>query len=93
MPTLSTPLSAGTAAATSTDISLNQGQSAVVGIFSTVTDVLLADNFTVVTVTPGVPTPLGVLSSKNPTFVIHGPGVYRVLRPLLPSAFGVYAYV
>ena len=93
MPTLSTPLSAGTAAATSGDISLDQNQSAVIGIFSTVTDVLLADNFTVVTVTPGVPTPLGVLSAKSPTLVVHGPGVYRVLRPLLTSAFGVYKYV
>ena len=85
-----TILASGTTAATSTDIVLAAGATAVVGIFSVNPGATLNDNaLAVMHVTPGALNYIGALDQTNRSMLINGPGTFRVVRPVLPVAFGV----
>lgn len=84
-----TILAAGTSAATSTDIVLADGATKTVGIFT-------AGSFgrigviRVMVDTPGADIPIVALTPKHPVVVLAGPGTFRVVRPAMPVAVGVF---
>ena len=85
-----TILASGTTAATSTDIVVAAGAVVKVAIFSTDPGATLAGNaFGVYDVTPGALNWIGDLDQSQRSMFLEGPGTYRVVRPVLPVAFGV----
>lgn len=86
-----TILASAQTAATSSDITLLQGETRTVGIFSSAA---IADYiaFPIMIDTPGDDRQIGTLTNLVPAVVISGPGTFRVKRPDI-SADGVDAGV
>lgn len=84
-----TILASGTTAATSTDIVLADGASKTVGMFGA--GAIGSIGFLRVMIdTPGADLQIATLTPRNPVVVISGPGTFRVVRPLVSSAVGVF---
>lgn len=89
----STPLAAGTTTATSSDIIIAPGGSAVtVGLYVASGSLPGIVNLSLFMATPGAELEIAVLSKENPTWVLTGPGTYRVKRNSLSGVgVGVFA--
>ena len=88
--TQTTILDVGTDALPSLNVVLGKDEYAVVGVFSTL-PAGLSGVFEVVSLTPGAPNPLGVLTNEKRSCLLYGPATYKVLRPKLSgTGFGVY---
>lgn len=88
--TQSTILASGTTAAPSTDVVVAAGAVVKVAIFSADPGASMAGNAcAVVDVTPGAPNWVGDLNQSQRSMHLNGPGTFRVVRPVLPVAFGV----
>lgn len=88
----STILAPGTTAATSSDIVLAEGKSAIVGVFAA-TDAGFSGSvqFHITQKTPGADNSVASLSNHSRATVLVGPGTFRVKRPAYTgSAFGVF---
>lgn len=87
--TQTTILESGTAGAISTDVVIPDGATRTVGIFSSgaiperVALSIMLD-------TPGADLFVARLSGAVPALVLSGPGTFRVVRPLLTEAVGVF---
>ena len=86
----STILASGTTAASSTDIVVAAGDVVTVGIFSASSGDLLSSALAVQQVTPGALLTIGQLDSFTRSVQISGPGTFKVARPVLTTAFGVF---
>lgn len=86
-----TILASAQTAATSSDITLLQGETRTVGIFSSAAIPAYFD-FAIMIDTPGDDRQIGVLNAQVPALVISGPGTFRIKRPDI-SAGGVNAGV
>jgi len=86
----STILASGTTAADSTDIVVAAGDSVTVGVFSASGGDYLSADFSVRQVTPGALITLGQLNSQYRSTQLNGPGTFKVSRPVLTTAFGVF---
>ena len=86
----STILASGTTAATSTDIVIAAGDSVTVGIFSADANDITDGSFSINQVTPGAVATIGSLNLYNRSTQLFGPGTFRVKRPVLTTAFGVF---
>ena len=85
-----TILALGTTAAPSTsDIVLADGQTKTVGIFAAA-DLPGYVVCTVMLDTPGADVKVADLTAAKPALVLAGPGTFRVLRPVVPVAVGVF---
>jgi len=91
--TQSTILASGTAAATSTDITIAAGAVATVGIFTAAASQSLDGYFSIMQDTPGEDAFVGILNGLQRSVQLAGPGVFRVKRPLISTAFGVFLEV
>jgi hypothetical protein len=90
----STILAEGTAAATSTDVVLAAGASAVVGIFAASANVQVSQQIKVVIDTPGADNFVALLNDAQRQVQIFGPGTYRVMRSAARpggAAIGVFS--
>lgn len=86
----STILASGTTAATSSDIVIAADTVVKVAIFSADPGATMNGNACeVYDLTPGAPNWVGSLDQTNRSRLLEGPGTYRVVRPVLPVAFGV----
>lgn len=84
-----TILAAGTTAATSDDIVIASGASKTVGIFAA--GAMGHIGFLQVMIdTPGADREIGKLTAKAPVMSLSGPGTFRVVRPAVPTAVGVF---
>jgi hypothetical protein len=89
--TQTTVLAAGTTAATSSDIVVAAGAFVTVGLFSAAAAALPEGvMFAVDQDTPGADNTPEYLHQHKRTAVLSGPGTFRVKRPVLPVAFGVF---
>ncbi len=79
-----TILASAQTAATSSDITLAQGETRTVGLFSSAAIPEYFD-FQVMIDTPGDDRQIGVLNNRTPALVISGPGTFRVKRPDISS--------
>ena len=89
----STILAAAVTAATSTNVTLASGVSAILGIFSATPNAVPAGvAFTVLQVTPGADNVIASLGAGSRSSLVTGPGTYRVRRAAYTgAAFGVFA--
>ena len=88
--TQSTILASGTTAAPSTDIVVAANAVVKVAIFSADPGASMAGNAcAVLDLTPGAPNWVGDLNQNQRSMHLNGPGTFRVVRPVLPVAFGV----
>lgn len=76
----STILAAGTAAATSTPVTVAAGAVASVGIFVASGDIPREARFQVVMDTPGADLAIATLTRDDPVTVVSGPGTFYVAR-------------
>lgn len=89
--TQSTILASGTTAATSTDIVVAAGAIVTVGIFSANPGASLAGRgLEVLQVTPAADNLVTVLDETQRSTQLNGPGTFKVARPVLATAFGVF---
>lgn len=84
-----TILASGLTASTSSDIVLADGQTKTVGIFAA-TDLPGFAVCPVMLDTPGADVRVTDLTAAKPAVVLAGPGTFRVLRPVVPVALGVF---
>jgi Ni,Fe-hydrogenase I small subunit len=85
----STILASAQTAATSSDVVIAAGASAVVGIFAAAgVQIPEGVRCTVLQDTPGNDNAIKFLTAQEPTTVINGPGTFRVWRPAI-TAYGV----
>lgn len=85
-----TILASGTTAAASTDIVIAAGASVTVGIFAADANDVTDGVFAIQQVTPGAVATIGQLNIGKRTTIIDGPGTFKVARPVLTTAFGVF---
>ena len=85
-----TILAAGTTNAQSVDVAITAGIPKVIGLF--VASGALDPNVECVVAlkTPGSDTVIGRLTYARPALQLSGPGTYRVIRPAVAVAVGVY---
>ncbi len=83
-----TILNSGTTAATSSTFTVASNTNVVVGLFGAgaVSDSVVCH---IKKETPGGDVIIGVLQGSMPV-VISGPGIYKVVRPVVDTAVGVY---
>lgn len=82
-----TILAAGQTAATSSTVTVGEGESVTIGLFTATGPVPFAIELAVQVVTPGVPKGVARLTAANPTTVLAGPGVFQVRRSNI-TAYG-----
>ena len=89
-----TILASGTTAATSSNIVLAAGETALVSLFSA-TGFFESQwaRFEIKAVTPGTTLAIGALSIAEQSVQISGPGTFTVSRPLMQTAVGICADV
>lgn len=92
--TQTTILASGTTAATSSNIVLAAGETALVSLFSA-TGFFEPHwaQFEIKPVTPSATLPIGALSLTQQSVQISGPGTFTVSRPLMQTAVGICADV
>lgn len=87
-----TILATGTAAATSDDIVIADNSTVKVGLFGAGA-IGSIGGFPVMLVTPGVDLQVDLLSGSRPVVSLTGPGTFRVVRPVVSLAIGVFKEV
>lgn len=85
-----TILASGTTAATSSDVVIAAGSVKTVGMFAASGAIPGAISVTVMIDTPGADAVIGYLTPDKPAMVVAGPGTFRVVRALVPTAVGVF---
>lgn len=85
-----TILSAGTTAATSTDVDVAAGAIVNIGVFSPTTFTVRGVLATLMMDTPGGDVAIRQLTDEVPAVAVSGPGTYRVVRG--PTSVPVGAY-
>lgn len=87
-----TLLAAAKTAATSTDLTVASGASAVIGIFTDTADgIPQSDIVRVYQDTPSVDLYLFTLTANCPVRTLPGPGTYRGIRPVTVANIGVFS--
>lgn len=88
----STILAVGVTAATSSDVVVAAGASVTVGMFAAADTTALQAGavLSVMIDTPGADNVVETLDNTRRQVQIFGPGTFRVKRPVVPAAFGVF---
>lgn len=95
MTTQTTVLAAGTTAADSSDITVEQGESVKIGLFSAAGgEPPMGAEFALVQETPGADDVIQTLGRRQKACVIDAPGIYKIKRSAYTGeAWGVYKEV
>lgn len=88
---LPTANTTGGSPGTSSDVAVDSGANVRIGLFAPTGQPKATARAAIYMDTPGGDIPVAELSQVNPVILLSGPGTFRVKRPALPDAVGIFS--